>query len=82
MFDLGLFVSEVVVGIGVGIGVGSTQALTTYRVYPMECAHSFVCVLFLVVMISVLTDSFMYPYRSGLLHWHWGNHTIAPVPLQ
>ena len=21
-----------------------------------------------------------YPYSSGLLSWHWGNHTIAPVP--
>ena len=20
------------------------------------------------------------PYPSGLLHWHWGNHMIAPVP--
>ena len=23
-----------------------------------------------------------YPYPSGLLHWHWGNHTIAPVPVK
>ena len=22
----------------------------------------------------------IYPYSPGLLHWHWGNHTIAPVP--
>ena len=22
------------------------------------------------------------PYPSGLLHWHWGNHTIAPVPVK
>ena len=22
------------------------------------------------------------PYPSGLLHWHWGNHKIAPVPVQ
>ena len=22
-----------------------------------------------------------YPYFSGLLHWHWGNHMIAPVPV-
>ena len=20
------------------------------------------------------------PYPSGLMHWHWGNHRIAPVP--
>ena len=23
----------------------------------------------------------IYPYPSGLLHWHWGNHMIAPVPV-
>ena len=22
------------------------------------------------------------PYPSGLLHWHWSNHTIAPVPVK
>ena len=21
-------------------------------------------------------------YSSGLLHWHWGNHMIAPMPVQ
>ena len=24
----------------------------------------------------------IYPYFSGLLQWHWGNHMIAPVPLK
>ena len=23
-----------------------------------------------------------YPCSSGLLRWHWGNHTIAPVPVK
>ena len=23
-----------------------------------------------------------YPYPSGLLHWQWGNHMIAPVPVR
>ena len=23
-----------------------------------------------------------YPYTSGLFHWHWGNHMIAPVPVK
>ena len=22
------------------------------------------------------------PYPPGLLHWHWGNHMIAPVPVK
>ena len=24
----------------------------------------------------------IYPYSSGLFHWHWGNRTIAPVPVK
>ena len=24
----------------------------------------------------------VYPYPSGLLHWHWGNHMIPPVPVK
>ena len=27
-------------------------------------------------------DSPFYPYPSGLLHWHWGNLMIAPVPVK
>ena len=23
-----------------------------------------------------------YPYPSGFLYWHWGNHKIAPVPVK
>ena len=26
--------------------------------------------------------SLIHPYSSGLLHWHWGNHMIAPVPVK
>ena len=25
---------------------------------------------------------FILPYSSGLLHWHWGNHMIAPMPIE
>ena len=31
------------------------------------------------VLCLWLDVSWFYPYRSGLLHWHWGNHTIMPV---
>ena len=34
----------------------------------------------LVLLCFVLTC--FYPYSSGLLHWHWGNHMIAPVPVK
>ena len=43
-------------------------------VYPKKYAHSF-C---FVVVIHWL----IFPYPSGLLHWHCGNLTIAPVPAK
>ena len=29
-----------------------------------------------------LGNGCFHPYPSGFLHWHWGNHTIAPVPVK
>ena len=43
-------------------------------VYPKTYAHGF-C---FVVVIHWL----IFPYPSGLLHWHCGNLTIAPVPAK
>ena len=30
----------------------------------------------------VISKFIVNPYTSGLLHWHWGNHMIAPVPVK
>ena len=46
-------------------------------VYPKKYAHGF-CFAVLVVVIHWL----IFPYPSGLLHWHCGNLTIAPVPAK
>ena len=40
--------------------------------------HTFFALLFFVVVIHWL----IFPYPSGLLHWHCGNLTIAPVPAK
>ena len=46
-------------------------------VYPKKYAHGF---CFAVLCCGyTLTD---FPYPSGLLHWHCGNLTIAPVPAK
>ena len=37
--------------------------------------------VFCCVLLRFSTD-ILYPYPSGLLHWHWGNHMIAPVPVK
>ena len=47
------------------------------RVHPKNYAHSS---CFVVFCYGLLWFKF-YPYPSGLLHCHWGNHMIAPVPV-
>ena len=39
---------------------------------------------FTMVLLWAPSDSrdLVYPHSSGLLHWHWGNHMIAPVPVK
>ena len=55
-----------------------THALQArYTVYPKKYAQGF-CFLCFVVVIHWL----IFPYPSGLLHWHCGNLTIAPVPVK
>ena len=53
---------------------GNSSALT------MELSQSYVkpSICALACFVVVNTNQF-YPYPSGLLHWHWGNHTISPV---
>ena len=47
----------------------------------MHCC-GVLCVVML--MLSVISGFMrcIYPYSSGLLHWYWGNHMIAPVPVK
>ena len=53
-----------------------------HTVYPIRCVHCYVALYFVVVLfLSGFTCS-IYPYSSGLLHWHWGNHMIAPMRVK
>ena len=45
---------------------------------PRNMHTVFVLLCFVVVIIHWL----IFPYPSGLLHWHCGNLTIAPVPAK
>ena len=47
-------------------------------VYPKKYAHG----LCFVVFSCRLGSHPFYSYPSGLLHWHRGNHRIAPVPVK
>ena len=46
-------------------------------VYPKKYAHGFALLCFVVVIHWLI-----FPHPSGLLHWHCGNLTIAPVPAK
>ena len=35
------------------------------------------CMLMVCALLWVDDESLIYPYPSGLLHWHWGNHMIG-----
>ena len=59
---------------------GVYASITTH---PIEYSTLYCCPFF-VVVISLWFIGFMwrvYLYSSGLIHWHWGNHMIAPVPV-
>ena len=46
--------------------------------YISRNMHTVLALLCFVVVIHWL----IFPYPSGVLHWHWGNLTIAPVPAK
>ena len=48
-----------------------------HTVYPKKYAHVFALLCFVVVIHWLI-----FPYPSGLLHWHCGNLTIAPAPAK
>ena len=50
----------------------------SYIQYIPRNMHTVTALLCFVVVIHWL----IFPYQSGLLHWHCGNLTIAPVPAK
>ena len=52
--------------------------LTRYLQYIPRNMHTVFALLCFVLVIHWL----IFPYQSGLLHWHCGNLTIAPVPAK
>ena len=63
-----------------GISLFSTSHYLKYRwlQYISRNMHTVFALLCFVVVIHWL----ILPYTSGLLHWHCGNPTIAPVPAK
>ena len=61
-----------------GLSTGSTgePTIAIYIQYIPRNMHTVFALLCFVVVIHWL----IFPYPSGLLHWHCGNLTISPVP--
>ena len=57
--------------------VGHGNSLFRYSISQEICTRFFALLCFVVVIHWVI-----FPYPSGLLHWHCGNLTIAPVPAK
>ena len=53
--------------------------LTIYRWYSISQE---ICTRFLLCCALLWLYILIFPYPSGLLHWHCGNLTIAPVPAK
>ena len=51
--------------------------LTSGQVHPKNYA----CRVALCWVLLWFSTDRLYPNPSGLLHWHWGNHMIAPVSV-
>ena len=51
--------------------------LAAITVHPMNHAHGSHFVVFCCGYIPINFN----PYPSGLLHWHWDNLTISPIPV-
>ena len=59
-------------------GACEISILAKYLQYIPRNMHTVFALLCFVVVIHWL----IFPYPSGLLHWHCGNLTIAPVPAK
>ena len=51
---------------------------TAYLQYIPRNMHT----VFALLCFAVVIHRLIFPYPSGLLHWHYGNLTIAPVPAK
>ena len=61
----------------ISLGIDKTHCANSLEYIPRNM-HTVFALLCFVVVIHWL----IYPYPSGLLHWHCGNLTVAPVPAK
>ena len=59
-----------------------TQAVDTHLIFCIQYIPRNVHMVFALLCFVVVMHWLIFPYPSGLLHWHCGNLTIAPVPAK
>ena len=57
-------------------GKGRWQDKASYSTSQELCTQFTIC-----YALFWFSDVQFYPHCLGLFHWHWGNHMIAPVPV-
>ena len=66
-----------------GLHVACCSKHRPVQYIPRNMHTVFVLLCFVVVILWLASEYWLiYPYPSGLLHWHCGNLTIAPVPAK
>ena len=63
-----------------GTGYTLTTALVMH--WNIQCIPRNMHTTFALLCFVVVIHWLIFPYPSGLLHWHCGNLTIAPVPAK
>ena len=58
--------------------------LAIWGLYHMKHAHNWLPLFFccddIILLCWVMWS--IYPYYSGLPHWHWANHMVTPMPVK
>ena len=71
---------------GAGAAVSSfwrnCRGLCAHKMHPIQYIPRNMHTVFALLCLVVVIHWLIFPYPSGLLHWHCGNLTIAPVPAK
>ena len=65
-----------------GTNYGMTLCIRPSTVYTIQYIPRNMHTVFALLCFVVVIHWLIFPYPSGLLHWHCGNLTIVPVPAK
>ena len=71
-----------IMSVGSVVAYLHVQYQSVYRFLVIQYSPRNMHTVFALLCFDVFIHWLIYPYPSGLLHWHRGNLTIAPVPAK